>query len=370
MRFFLMVLMAFLFVGCGPAEEAQHPLTMYSKYGNTPRPDAEWLADKAQYDFINLTPGAWDAQRMKAAADSLRDRNPRINLGSYVHFFNITWWYSRNDTTTYPGRLWAGLNTHFAHTTEGDTASFWKLGYVWDITDPEARAIAIREHARYARENGLKHLMLDWASIPMTNLLQYQPQWWQDLVHGDVDFDRDGIGHWDDPDEQEMLRLVFHDYAAELKAALPPDVMLVPNGRLACRDTVFADLVDGCYVEGFPKWYFGNGDDGSYANALDPDYPYSLWTLTEWFKDGIVMLEDRYSMQAHVYIAACFDNIVLVRREPSEDSEIAFPGDLGLGAPLSKATYKEGILRRAFAEGTIEVRTPTETTVSYRVIRR
>lgn len=335
-------------------------LTYYVKNSNAPSPTTEWYDEKSQYDFIHLTPGAWEVGRlMPSAGDSLRARNKDIDLGTYVSLFSVPLWMGQADTTRHPGRWFRDLSKFYAVTTEGDTASLWKKSHVFDVVNPKARAIAINEVNRYVREQRLGHVMLDWASIPMANLLQWQPQEWQDTVHGDLDFDRDGIGHWDDPDEQEMLRKVWYTYMEEMRAVLPTNCKIFINGSLAIKDPQFAKLVDGCYVEGFPNFFFG-GVGKHYINALDPDYPSSLWNLANqkrWYGgEGYVLIEDLYNENVHAYLTQCFDNMPVLRRWVYDAvPDAPNPPDLDLGKPTGPATMEDGKIRRYFENGVIGV---------------
>jgi hypothetical protein len=340
-------------------------LTGYFKASNSPIVDKAWYDEKSQYDYIFLTPGAWETSGMRGVGDSLKVLNPRINIGSYISIFSLPLWMSRADTTRYPGRKFLYLSDYYAVTTEGDTASNWIKSHVFDIVNPEARAISVREISRYVREQKLGHLMLDYCSSPLPNLLQYQDQWWQDTIHGDLDFDRDGIGHWDDPDEQLMLRGVWAQYMLELRVALPEDCLIIPNGSLAMHSPEFASLVDGLYIEDFPRWHFGSYGY-NYENALDPDYAGSLWNYSNpdmWYGDkSVVFLEDRYYQDKLAYVSQCFANTVLLRRYTYDHEEDApFPMILELGQPTGPATYKDGQIRRYFTEGVLGVDVIDET---------
>lgn len=376
MRFLFHIICCAYLVGCAPTEIVSEDaydqqLTAFVKNGNPPRMNQADIEKMSRYDFLHFANGSWELPHMRRAADSLRVLNPDINLGDYYSFFTVSQWMARADTSRYPGRWWRDLSPYLAVTTEGDTASFWNKSYCWDICDPEARAIAVNLVNRYVRENGIGHLMMDWMTIPMADLLEWQPQEWQDQVHGDVDWDRDGIGHWDDPDEQEFLRQEVYKYVKELRAALPESCLLIPNGGLAVKDPVFAKLVDGCYLEQFPWWLFGSGD-AHYANAVDPDYPNSLWELSRpdrWRTPNFyVMLEDKWNYDAVGYIAQCFDRVVHLRRESSEEEAgtVEYPPDLVLGRPLGPPVFTGDSLRRFFERGALGVNlhSPTSVTTS------
>lgn len=336
-----------------PAEKTQTQLTIYVKNSNAPTPDAEWYEEKSQYDYMYLTQGAWEISRMVVANDSLRVLNPDMLLGSYVSMFSVPEWMSRADTTRHPGRWWRDLTPYLVWTTEGDTASFWVKSWAWNVTIPEARAIAIAELKRYMVEQNLHFIMFDYASVPMPHLIDYQPQWWRDLVHGDPDFDGDGIGHWDDPDEQAKLLVAWYDYVDEVRAAMP-DVHIHVNGNLPMKDDEFALKLDGINVENFPWWFFGNTAGPNFINALDPEYPVNLWHLQDLGK--YIIIEDRYSRPGLTHMAMCFDKMILCRRwRFQHETDPELPPRFDLGAPLGPATIEDGQLRREFELGVIGI---------------
>ena len=144
-------------------------------------------------------------------------------------------------------------------------------------------------------------------------------------------------------------------------AVYPNQLKLIPNGALAIKDPAFAKKVHGCYIEGFPQWFFG---DSPWKNAFDPDYPNSLWKLTEkdrWLGGkGIVMLEDRYYRGTFGYIAKIFDGVVEMRREMGDDlftdpGYVSLPIELDTGAPLGPPQFIGSDIIRKFVNGDITI---------------
>jgi hypothetical protein len=259
---------------------------------------------------------------------------------------------------SYPQRLWAAGSRFLAKTTTGDTAAIYRNYPVYDFTDPEARASLIAELDRYVRKNELDWAMLDYCAV---NLPDHRQGWPSN--EGDLDLDADGVGYWDDKDEREMAREAWFEYIAELRMALPDGFLLIPNGDLALKADGFAALVDGCYVENFPHWFFGS-QDPNYQNALDENYPGSLHHLTapqRWCREpGIVMLGNP-EYQDWSALASLFDGVV-VGYNQNGDPWPPVPEKRELGAPFepvrqqalpdSLAGY---ILERSFEYGRLHL---------------
>jgi hypothetical protein len=357
-----------------------HQLSGYLKLGNAPMADEAWLDDKAHYDFLAFTFGAWSKPPMVGAKAGLIARNPGISLGTYFSMFTAAQWTKRA-YESYPdswgGRWWAGLSPYLARTNENDpvtgrpdTAAIFMNNYVWNVTLPAARAVAVDLLNQYVREEGLDWAMLDFCSVPLPNLKVDQGPQWEEMEYGDLDFDQNGIGHWDDFAEQQLLDQSWRDFIRELRAALPKSFLLIPNGKLAIEDPDFRTLVDGCYVEGFPMWHFGT-PNANYTNALDPTYPNSLWNLcgkNVWHNDpGYVFLEDRFDRGQLGCVAALFDGAVEMKRMFDEVHQPATPPDLGLGAPKDRAEIEDGAITRAYEHGTVIVRPLSQIQISVAV---
>ena len=69
--------------------------TAYVKWGNAPETSVEWLDDKAQYDLVAFTYGAWDDARLATTKEDLQSRNLDILLGTYYQAFTVAEWTKR-----------------------------------------------------------------------------------------------------------------------------------------------------------------------------------------------------------------------------------------------------------------------------------
>lgn len=330
--------------------------TAYIKLGNSPDPVPNWVAEKSKYDFVCLTFGAWADPVMQNVGERMKAQNPTIRLGTYVSTHACPPWMRDAPATTFAGRWWRELSPYLARTTEGDTAAIFKDAYFVDVTNPQARAAMVAITSEYVTSTGLSWAMLDFFSVPMPDL-----KWgaWVGIEHGDLDLDGDGVGHWQDADEQQELRAAFESLIAEYRAALPKGFLLIPNGALAITDPTFSKLVDGCYVEGFPRWFFGSGDRMNYGAALDPARKNAVpdlvtpgrWHSSEFF----VMLEDCFDSGQIGYIAALYPHLVEMKRA-ANDVDVRSPLDLSfLGMPTGFASYKAPQTTRTFEHGVVVV---------------
>jgi hypothetical protein len=353
------------------------------KLGNAPRPDSAWYDDKAHYDFIVLSANAWAQRPLRGAADSLRARHRDIRIGCYFHVMAIGQWILRRvEAGAAPGS-WAyeyhhAVAPYLARTNgidpatgQPDTAAIFENNYCVNILFPEARAAVIEVSTRPEFLGPVDWFFLDFFSVPLPDLKLHQSPVYRELEHGDLDLDGDGVGHWDDADEQRALREAFIDYVGELRAALPQRTggfLLIPNGGLAVVDDELAALVDGIYLEGFPMWIFGS-PGADFAAALDPGRDPSLWSLTgPRYREGygVVMIEDRYGSGRFGHVAALFDGCVEVQRQRAADPVCDATRALRwLGQPEGPAERTVTGVTRSFSGGEVfvEILSPTRISV-------
>jgi hypothetical protein len=325
------------------------------KLGNYPTPTPAFVDMVAQYDFACFSYGAWDTPAMQQAAKDIRRQNLDIHLGTYVHAFTAPQWCrvaAERGQNDWLAKWWIATSPYLVRTADGDTAAIWMNNYDWNVTIPEARAAAIGQLRDYVRATGITWAMLDFMSVPLESF----------QIPGypirNPDFDGDGIACKDDADEKQLLKESWYAYVRELRAALGPDFLLIPNGTLALYDARFSMLVDGAYVEGFPMWFYGSGTQPNYTNALDPAFgPQALPNLCtpgRWARTpGFVMIEDRWQQGSYGALAALWPGCVEMRRSHDDVVYPPLPLNLlNLGAPLAPAYPGWG---RLFEHGTVSV---------------
>jgi len=337
------------------------------------RPDTDWFDDKANYDYILLAETAWNTSRMAGAVDSLHARNADLRIGSYLNVMAVGRWIVRQvEAGSKPGswsyEFYRAVTPYLARTNgldpatgEPDTAAIFKNDYCVNILIPEARAAIIELNTRPEFLGAVDWFFLDFLTVPMPDLKVHQSEIYREMEHGDMDLDQDGIGHWDDEDEQRALHDAFVAYIGELRAALPPrpgGFLLIPNGRLCYTDDELAALVDGVYIEGFPMWHFGT-HDVNFAGALDPDRRPSLWTLTRpRYRNGVgaVMIEDRFGEGQLGHVAALFDGCVEAQRRRQGPAVRDVTRSLRwLAAPTGPVQKVGAVMIRPFVQGVLQV---------------
>ena len=312
-----------------------HQLTCLIKWGNPPVPTPDWVDMVSRYDLAAFSYGVWDTPAMQQAAKDIRRKNLDIHLGTYFSAFTAPLWCRADAERGGDGwgaRWWRAVSPYIAYGVDGDTATVFNGQPVFNVLLPEARDAAIGELSAYVRATGITWVMIDFMSVPLD---LGQPV--------DIDLDNDGLGQRGDTDEQAALKAAWYAYARELRAALGGEVLLIPNGSLAMTDPQFSKLVDGCYVEGFGKWFYGSGDAPNYGNALDPAYgPQAVPNLCapgRWSRrPGYVMLEDYGDSGKLGIVAALWDGCVEMRRSRNDVAYPPYPVDMSwLGAPTGPA---------------------------------
>jgi len=279
----VLALAAAVYLGCdtpvAPVTEKPAPAPIaWIANGNAPPVTEEYVTYAAKFDFVMHANGVWAGRQ--GAMDRIHKRNPNTRLGEHLPTCSTGPWIIREEgKDNYYGRLMAAIDGRWAVTTERDTASIWKNFPIFDFMDPSVRTDVIRVIADHARVDRVQWFMWDYFQE------QYGHPSREDGVFGELDLDRDGIAHKEDPDERELMHKVFRWYVAEMRDALPDSVLLIPNGNMAMFHNDFAKLFDGIYIEQFPNWFFG-GQGPLLHNALDPTFvapgngPRSLFHLT------------------------------------------------------------------------------------------
>lgn len=249
-----------------------HDQVAFIKWGNAPAWSAPgWYDRAAAYDYAAFTPGVWDGHQ--GDLDSLLLRNADFMAGTYFSTHSVPEWMANAGEGSYPRALYDALISHVLPDTLGNPASVWPNTVLYDFTDPNVQRAAGALLADYVRRNHIDWVFLDYcsATLPPAGLAIQQA-----------------------PDYREQMVAAWTGYMGVLRELVPPAVKLIPNGSLALRDSSFARLADGCFVEDFPRYFFGTVGP-NWNNALDPDYLWSLFPLTQpRYREGVgvVMIGD------------------------------------------------------------------------------
>lgn len=365
MRLFPAILLTALLGGCRLATTDTPMLSARIQLGNPPTAASPgWVEEYVNFDMLCYSGNAWSGRSMRAAAKQLKELNPSIRLGEYMHVEAIGQWVFADVARGAPVGSWsrdyydavtpflARTNQNDPATAAPDTASIFERNYCVNLLAPGAVEAVAGFYADHAR--GLDWFMLDFLSVPLPDFRSGQGPRYVSEQAGEMDLDQDGIAHAVDGDEQIALRQAYIRLLRALRERLPEDFLLIPNGALALVDDEIAKLCDGVYVEGFPQWFFRTGFEGA---IFEPDGVPSLWSLTQpryRHGKGLVLIEDTWNTRRLGAIAACFDGVVEVQRAESDRLTPDATRQLReLGPAQGSAILQENRLTRQFKGGTI-----------------
>lgn len=232
-----------------------HDQTGFIKWGNAPAwREPGWHEAVAAHDYAAFTPGVWDGHR--ADLDKILKVNIDFMAGTYFQSRNIPYWMGAQ-VSGYCRDLWDALSRSPILNDSGNPALAWPGTRLYDFTDTAVQKIAAEVLAGYVKRTGLDWVFVDDVSTYFdanANL----PAWLTDAVVVEA-----------------LAR-----YMGVLREVLPSRVKIISNGALAIKDDRFAKLVDGLFIEDFPRYFFGEVGP-NWENATDPDYPGSLYSLTK-----------------------------------------------------------------------------------------
>jgi hypothetical protein len=344
------------------------------KLGNFPVASTAFYDALGAYDYGCFTTGWWENGPLQSLTQEVHKRNPRFNAGSYLTVFAVAEWEASASPTSINGDWYRTMLPFIAYTTEQDTAVIYPRARVVNYMLPgaiEAAAGVWRRHLNTPEAQQVKWVMLDFCSSPLPDMMGGSPLL-AAQQHGRMDLDGDGLDHWHDVDEQARWREINFELMDILRETRP-GLKLIPNGQLAIVDPAFARLVDGCYIEGFPQWFFGG--DWNYVNALSTTYPHGIPALTRpgRFRSdpAYIMVEDRYDQGIVGRIAGLYDSVIEMRRSSDDRAAPRAPVDLrALGAPKAAAYVNGGITSRAFEKGVLSVTVTGPRQATYQVEQR
>ena len=344
------------------------------KLGNFPVASPEFYDSLGAFDYGCFTTGWWERGPLQQLTPEVHKRNPRFAAGSYLTVFAVPDWSASASISSINGDWHQTMLPFIAHTTEGDTAMIYPGARVVNYMLPgaiEAAAGVWRRHLNKPEAAQIKWVMLDFCSSPLPDMLMGSPNYVAQQ-HGLMDLDGDGVGHWTDRDEQASWRAINFELMRILRETRP-GLKLIPNGQLAIVDTLFAAEVDGCYIEGFPQWFFGGAVN--YQNALSATYPHGLPAITRpgRFRSNpaYIMVEDRYDQGIVGRLAGLYSNVIEMRRSSDDRQAPRAPVDLwALGAPLADAVVNGGVTSRAYEKGVLRVTVTGPQQVRYEVAQQ
>lgn len=310
----------------------------------------------ADYDLFSYMAHQMYSGQSEDLTHELRTRNPDMLIGSYFQAHGVQEWQiaeldAGNDNFSAD---WAELALrHLAVTTKGDTARSFNRAYMIDITAAgvieEMVEVLAHWQSRSANSGPGAFVMIDHCSVPHESWLTGP---WAQQTDGDLDLDRDGIGHIDDQDEQAALTDAYHRLVEEFHRALP-DVKVVVNGDLMHQDPGFRSKIDGMYIEGGFRWRWG----GRYFDrALIEPGEQNLHSLLADMRDGgFTIYEWKEDYRVGWAVGMFFDNVIPLMAPGHEVLPfelLRHPGEWDVGRPMGPAEVVDGILIREFERGT------------------
>ncbi len=329
--------------------------------------DPAEMAKLARADLLVLS--AWQFWESNKELDLIRQANPDIKIVAYFSVKAIQDQWATAHEGNYTWRLYHTAQPFLVHTTTGDTASDWYGSTLYNFTDPAARAAMLDIFQEYQTTSTNRFDGVFWD--------YFSPTLWvpQDIraETGDADFDGDGIGHWDDPDEIDLFLRSQEAWIDEMRARMGEDFIQIANGVRALVDSTFAAKVDGMFYEDFPaQGFYGRPP---FEMALDPAVFNNLWAAHNWprTRNGGPWLILSHMRSGGVFFGpapdytpyqidaddltravALLTDATAITYDDSGERSAGIPAkEYNLGAPLGGVTIDYPVYTREFERGRI-----------------
>jgi hypothetical protein len=313
---------------------------------------------------------AGGAHESRNVIAQLKALNPDIVMIGYVSAKTALIDGPNGPPDSYWYKWYNRTSPYFVYTTTGDVAQDWPISRLINILEPGCRRAMIETimEQQAISLNKFDGIMWDY----FNRELWVSPQV---TATGDPDMDGDGIGHWDDPDELQAYRDAQISLVTAARDSLGENFIQIFNGQRAYGDPAFAALADGAFYELFPTLFF---PAPNMANALDPQYPYSLFNARNWFRSDNggpylilssvwnTLYSDDQGIPTQIITGDQFRAVSLLtgayaswntNANGSRDPVYNWtPRDVTMGAPLGEPVFAGNIIRREFEYGRLELR--------------
>jgi len=329
----------------------------------------ETIAQYARADILALESAyLWVKPLNAGFVDQIKATNPDLKVIGYLnaHTSFPAWGEEEdpeNPRNPYTYGWYAATRPYWAWTTTGDTMSTFPQKVMLNVLNPACRAamIGVIQEMQETGYNRLDGALWDCFNNP----LWIHPD---ASYEGEPDLDGDGVGYFEDQDEQEAYAASQVDLVLETRAALGDDFLQILNGVRALRDSSFAALGDGIMYERFP---FGGFWGHEMAMALDPARSHNLFTARYWPRsdngDPWVILANpsAFHFVDHEgvltrYLFAEFNRVIALLTDTAvsyntDDTWIyGWPEvELDLGPPLGNVSRTGDVLSREFTNGSV-----------------
>jgi hypothetical protein len=298
--------------------------------------------------------------------NNIKALNPGGVMLGYTQAKSVRLSWAGPGTFPYHQAFYERTLPYWCWSTEGDTVQDFPGNVVVNILLPECREAIIHTMAefRQASVNRLDGIFWDYFGTRL---------WIHPGVHleGEPDLDGDGIGHFDDPDEQAAYRAAQDSMIAAARDSLGEDFILLVNGSRARVDSLFASKVDGIFYELFPTLH--PFESPNMAMALDPDFPYSLYHTVQWpstSNGGPYVVLDHFGaawyydqngewtslILGNIHrVAGLLSDTYATWNPPNVHTYAWTDNDISLGRPLGPAVINGDIYTREFYYGRLEM---------------
>ncbi len=313
----------------------------------------------------------WGKDYYEGKLQLIRDAKPDIKILGYFRSkaVKVFWGDEPRESHTYNYDLYAASRPYWSMTTTGDTLMDWPGAVVYDFTNPEARRAMLGVFADYQNNSNNKFDGIFWDYF--NDELWIAPS--VSGMTGDPDMDRDGVPHFEDPDELQAFQDAEIDWVNETRQMFGNQFIQIANGARALTDSSFASYFDGMFYEIFPNVGFGRNTP--FLNALDLNQPNNLWAAQHWPR---VDNGGPWLILSHAKPVGSFQdaegnwasvdpgNLLRVVSRLTGGTSIhynmsglfraAIPElELNLGPPLAPATISNSRITRRFENGRVEL---------------
>lgn len=230
--------------------------------------DDDLIAQAAEANLVLIPLDRCYSPESYPKLDALRELNPDIAIVGYHGLLAVaTLWpdtaYLRAQIP-YDLDYWNAVRDDWAYTTTGDTFMIWNdVIFLNPIKNGGLNLDLIDDIV------GLVERYQDESGHPVDGVLHdyfmYDPYMnpaMEDRVDGEADFDGDGVGYYDDEDEQALFMLWQKEYARAFRSRFGDDFIQIANGRPPQEDAELAGILNGLLYERFPLAVWRSDRDG------------------------------------------------------------------------------------------------------------
>lgn len=262
-----------------PAAARVYPEKMVNHWKSFADWDDATIAEAAEAEMMIVPMDQCFSPLSTRVLEGIRSINPDFRVVGHQPLMAVVTLYP--DTaylrTNLPYQLdyYNAVRGDWAWSTAGDTVFIWPhtvfLNPIKNGTTNRALIDTLIDLlARYEERNG----------SPVDGILHdyfmYAPYLNPDVaddMEGEIDFDGDGIGYYDDPDEQSLFMQFQLEYADAIRERFGSDFIQIGNGRPPEEMPELASLLNGVYYELYPNFPWCKTDRDGLLRLLENQTP-------------------------------------------------------------------------------------------------